>query len=394
MATRKNSRNAQGGGTIRQRKDGRWEARYTLPRDPGTGKQVQKSIYGRTQKEVRQKLQQMTTDIDNGVYLEPSQLKVGQWLDIWLAEYIGNVKPHTVASYNTQVNVHIKPKLGATKLSALSTHNVQVFYNNLQRGMEAKTGLSPKTIKNIHGVLHKALEQAVRLGYIKFNPSDACTLPRWERKEIRPLEGAEISAFLKVIEGHKYETVYMVTLFTGMRQGEALGLTWSCVDFERGTILISSQLQKEKKKDGQYQLVAIKNDKIRRITPPRSVIDALRKQKDTQMEWQIKAGDVWQNDMNLVFTNEIGGHLAHFTVYKQFKDIISSLGLPEARFHDLRHSYAVVALESGVDVKTVQENLGHHTAAFTLDVYGHVTERMKQDSANKMEAYINGVMNL
>ncbi|MCL2747807.1 MAG: site-specific integrase [Oscillospiraceae bacterium] len=394
MPARKNSRATQGGGTIRKRKDGTWEARYTLPRDPGTGKQVQKSIYGKTQKEVAQKLRQVAKDIYDGVHFEPSRLNVGQWLDIWLAEYIGNVKPFTVASYNTQVNVHIKPELGATKLSALTTHNIQVFYNTLQRGKDEKAGLSPKTIKNIHGVLHKALAQAVKFNYIKFNPSDACTLPRWERKEIKPLEGAEVSAFLKAIDGHKYETVYTVTLFTGMRQGEALGLTWPCVDFERGTILINRQLQKEKKKGGHYQLVTIKNDKARCITPPPSIMKALRKHQRTQMEWQLKAGEVWGNDMNLVFTNEVGGHLAHFTVYKQFKDIVSALKLSEARFHDLRHSYAVAALESGIDVKTVQENLGHHAAAFTLDVYGHVSERMKQESAARMEAYISGVKNL
>ena len=98
--------------------------------------------------------------------------------------------------------------------------------------------------------------------------------------------------------------------------------------------------------------------------------------------------------MNLVFTNEIGGHLTHGTVYKNFKRIISDLGLPEARFHDLRHSYAVAALQSGDDVKTVQENLGHHTAAFTLDVYGHVSERMKQESAARMEGFIKSVKNL
>lgn len=394
MSTRKRSRNAQGSGTIRQRKDGLWEARYTLPRDPGTGKQVQRSIYGKTQKEVRQKLQQMTMDIDNGVYFEPTQLKVGQWFDMWLAEYIGNVKPFTVASYKTQVNVHIKPKLGATRLSALSTHQIQVFYNELYKGTGEETGLSPKTIKNIHGVLHKALEQAVKLGYIKYNPSDACTLPRWERKEIRPLEGTEVSAFLKAIDGHKYETVYTVTLFTGMRQGEVLGLTWPCVDFERGTIQINKQLQKEKNKSGHYQLVSIKNDKARTIAVPAYVLEALRRQRIVQSEWQLKAGSDWNNDLNLVFTNEVGGHLSHFTVYKHFKRVLTSLGLPEVRFHDLRHSYAVAALESGIDVKTVQENLGHHTAAFTLDVYGHVSERMKLEGAARMQEYISSVKNL
>lgn len=387
-------RGAQGSGTIRQRKDGLWEARYTLPRDPGTGKQVQKSIYGKTQKEVRQKLQQEITAIDNGIYSEPTQLKVGQWLDEWLANYNGNVKPYTVASYSTQVNVHIKPRLGATRLSSLTTRHIQEFYNDLSKGTASKAGLSSKTVKNIHGVLHKALEQAVSLGYIKVNPSDACILPRWERKEIKPLESAEIAAFLKVIEGHQYEDVYTVTLFTGMRQGEVLGLTWSCVDFDRGTITINKQLQREKKRGGEYRLVSVKNDKLRCVAVANTVMTTLKKHKITQEEWRKRAGKAWSNGDDLVFTNEMGGHLAHFTVYRHFKELVSSIGLSEARFHDLRHSYAVAALESGVDVKTVQESLGHHTAAFTLDVYGHVSERMKLEGAARMEAYISGVKNL
>ncbi|MDR1668692.1 MAG: site-specific integrase [Oscillospiraceae bacterium] len=394
MPTRKNSRAASGSGTIRQRPGGRWEGRYTVGRDPGTGKQKQKSIYGDTQREVRQKLARITADVDNGTYTDPSKLTVGAWLDIWLAEYIGNVKPFTVASYNTQGRVHIKPALGAVKLSALNTHTIQAFYNKLHRGSDGKPGLSPKTVKNIHGVLHKALAQAVKLGYLKYNPSDACALPRWERKEIKPLEEADTVAFLKAVQGHKFELVYIVDLFTGMRQGEILGLQWSAVDFDAGTITISKQLQKEKKKGGQYYLATIKNERTRRIAPAPSIMGLLRKRKVEQAECRLKAGAAWDNSMNLVFTNEIGGHLAHVTVYNNFKRIVAALGIPESRFHDLRHSYAVAALQSGDDVKSVQETLGHHTAAFTLDVYGHVSERMRKESAARMEAYYASVSKL
>jgi len=166
------------------------------------------------------------------------------------------------------------------------------------------------------------------------------------------------------------------------------------VDFERGIIHVNKQLQKEKKKGGQYYLATIKNDKARRITPAPFVLSLLKKQRAKQSEFQLMAGEAWNNDLNLVFTNEVGGHFAHFTVYNNFKRIAEGLGIPESRFHDLRHSYAVAALQSGDDVKTVQETLGHHTAAFTLDVYGHVSERMKQESAARMEAFINGVKNL
>lgn len=388
MPRRTNTRGAQGGGSIRQRPDGRWEARYTVGRDPGTGRQVQRSIYGATQAEVRKALQKATTAIDEGIYVEPSKLTLAKWLDIWLDEYTADLKPLTVISYRRQVENHIKPALGARKLSAISAHEIQILYNDLHRGDKS---LSPKTIKNVHGVLHKALAQAVELGYIRFNASDACKLPRIEKTEIQPLNEAEISAFLAAIKGHMYEYVYTVDLFTGMRQGEILGLTWDCVDFKNGTIHVYRQLQKI---SGVYQFNSLKNGKTRLLRPASFVMNVLQEQRREQARAKLKAGSMWDNSKDFVFTNEIGGHLTHFNVYKHFKRIVEGMGIPSARFHDLRHSFAVVSLQSGDSVKVVQENLGHHTASFTLDTYGHVTERMKQESANRMDSFISGLKNL
>ena len=195
---RKINRAAQGSGSIRQRPDGKWEARYTAGRDSGTGRQIQKSVYGSTQGEVRKKLALVTAAIDEGVYTEPSKLSVGQWLDIWTAEYLGSVKPRTIDSYKSNCKVYLKPALGAIKLSSLSVHPIQTLNNKLHR----ERNLSAKTLKNIHGVLHKALQQAVELGYIKYNPADACKLPRVERK-VTPLDNEAVSAFLEAIQGHK-----------------------------------------------------------------------------------------------------------------------------------------------------------------------------------------------
>lgn len=385
MPKRKNSRAAAGSGSIRQRPDGRWEGRYSAGVHPGTGKQIQKSVYGDTQREVLDKLTEIKAGLDNGTFVEPSKLTVAMWLDIWLAEHLGGVKPRTADSYNATCRVHIKPELGAVKLSALSAHAVQTLYNKCQRDK----GLSAKSIKNLNGVLHKAMQQAVELGYIRFNPCNACKLPRIERKEITPLNDEQIATFLNAIKGHKWDVLFLVTLFTGMRQSEILGLQWKCVDFERGSILIDKQLQRDRA-TGKYILIAPKNNKSRRITPAPSVIEALREQLRRQSEWRLKAGQAWENT-GLVFTNELGHNLSAQTVYLHYKKIVISLDIPEAGFHDLRHSYAVAALQSGDDVKTVQENLGHHTASFTLDVYGHVTEKMKQESAARMEVFINAV---
>ena len=371
-----------------------YEARYTEGFDPGTGKQIQRSISGKTQKEVAQKLKAAIAALDTGTYIAPCKMTVGEWMDAWSKQYVGGVKESTVAAYKATIRTHIKPGIGAVRIDALDTNLVQNFYNRLREPTKDRDAVSPKTVKNVHGILHKALQQAVANGYIRFNPTNACVLPRIEKKELQPLDEAETKLFLDAVKGHPLELLYTVTLFTGMREGEALGLTWDRVDFMRGTILISRQLQKEKKAGGQFRLVSLKNDKPRRIMPAPWVMQLLRDRKLQQYEHKEKAGAAWSNPMNLVFTNELGGHLIPQTVVRHFKEIVSSIGRPDARFHDLRHSYAVASLRSGDDIKTVQGNLGHATAAFTLDVYGHVTNQMQEASAVRMEAYIKGILNL
>ena len=385
MPRKTNTRSAQGAGSIRQRPDGRWEARYTAGRDPGTGRQVQKSVYGATQKEVLKKLQEIQTDLERGVFLEPSRLTLGQWLDIWQSEYLSGVKGSTEYSYKKHIKNHITPALGAVKLQKLKPHAVQAFYNNLQR----EKGLSPKTIKNLHGVLHSALKQAVTVGYLRQNPADNAKLPRVEKAEIQTLTEDFLPLFLNAIAGHEFEAIYFTTLFSGLRQGEVLGLTWSCIDLDKGTVYIKQQLQRERGSSGAYILGSLKNDKPRHITLAPDVVKMLRRERAQQARQRLKAGAAWNNPDHLVFTNALGRHLVPDTVYSHFKRIAASIGCPALRFHDLRHTYAVNALRSGDDIKSVQDNLGHHTAAFTLDTYGHVTEQMKRDSAARMQRVID-----
>lgn len=204
MPRKSNTRAAQGSGSIRQRPDGTWEARYIVGRDPGTGKQVRKSVYAKTQKEVRQRLAQAIAAIDNGDYFEPSKMTLGQWLDVWTSDYMGDKKYLTVKHYKAQVETHIKPALGAVRLSQLAPHVIQQFYNDLltngrnipKRGEDGKiikkdgrtvteqVAMSAKSVRNVHGILTKALSVAVSIGYIKANPADRVTLPRVEKKEM------------------------------------------------------------------------------------------------------------------------------------------------------------------------------------------------------------------
>lgn len=384
----KKKRNANGSGCIRKRSDGRWEGIYSIAAVEGCGKYTRKSVYGKTQEEVRKKLSHITTDIDEGTYVASSQQVLSEWIESWLEVYVKpTVKDFTYDSYSGICKNYIVPSLGKVKLRELKTTQIQKFYNSL-----LEKGLSGKTVKNIHGVLHKALEQAFLIDEIKQNPSDRCILPKVKRPKIEPMEDEDITRFLKAIKGHKYENVFFLTLFAGLRQGEVLGLTWNCVDFENNTILIDKQLKRTSHSTGAvYILDSTKNGKERMITLAPSVIEVLANQKTWQEKCKETAGQAWNNEWNLVFTNELGEHLNHPTIYENYKRIVKKLGLDSKRFHDLRHTYAVASLESGDDIKTVQDNLGHATASFTLDVYGHVNKEMKKKSAQNMQKFINKV---
>ncbi len=393
MARKSNTRAAQGSGTIRQRKDGRWEARYTVGRDPGTGKQIQRSVYGATQQEVRKKLAQVTTALDCGDYFQPSKMTLARWVELWLQEYTSDKKYLTVKHYTAQCKTHIVPSLGAVKLAELTAPQIQAFYNGLLRD-----GMAPKSVRNIHGILTKCLSTAVSVEYIRDNPASRVTLPRVEKKEIHPLTDEQVKDFLRVSAGDEYEILLKVILFTGLRESEAIGLTWDCVDFKAGTVKVCKQLQKRPLSDGGFTFAPLKNDKTRTLRPAPFVLELLERRKREQAEQRLKAWELWvgwqttdQQKSALVFTTATGSNLSPQTVYNHYKKLASQIGAPDSRVHDLRHTFAVLSLQNGDDVKTVQGNLGHATAAFTLDVYGHVSERMKEDSAARMQEYISNL---
>lgn len=419
MARTKNTRSAAGSGSIRQRPDGTWEARFVAGHDPGTGKAVRKSVYAPTQRECRQKLAQAVAAVDNADYFEPSKMELGKWLDIWLAEYQGDKKYTTTNNYKKSVSTHIKPKLGAIKLSQLQPHTIQKFYNELlssggripRRDKAGKivkkdgvtvydpAPLSAKTVRNIHGCLTKALSVAVSIGYLRVNPCDRVTLPRIEKKELAPLTDEQVRQFLIESASNNLEIPLKVILFTGLRESEALGLTWDCIDFKAGTIRVCKQLQKRPQEDGGTVLVnSTKSNKPRTIKAAPFVMGLLDRQYKEQAMQRLQAGELWEGWQNaeerktaLVFTTADGSYISHTSIRYHFKKIAKQIGAPECRVHDLRHTFAVLSLQNGDDIKTVQGNLGHATAAFTLDVYGHVSEKMKDDSAARMEAYIASV---
>lgn len=394
-------RAANGSGTQpRKRSDGRWEVRFSIGIDPGTGKTIMKSLYGKTADEVAEKLRRFTSEVDTGDYLEPSKLKVAEWMNIWLKDYNGHTTPGTLVLYKGYVKNHIIPGIGALQIAKLQPHQVQHFVNNLKyQGKKSEKQMSYKTRKNIHGCLSAALEKAKELKYIKENPATGCSIPRNDdvetSEEINPFSEDELTAFMEAAKGSYFEDIYHVAANTGMRLSEILGLRWSRFNQARAKITVDCQLLIKREKGSQRKLAPTKNKKNRSFKIAPSVVALLNRIKTKQAQNKLKAGSAWQYEIpDLIFTDEIGGTIPHASVEHEFKRITTEIGCPDHRFHDLRHTFATLALQHGADVKTLSEALGHYSVAFTLDVYGHVSEEMSNSFAALMENVITARKNV
>ena len=310
-------------------------------------------------------------------------------MEEWLATFCANkVKPLTLSSYSAMIRNHIVPAIGAVELQAVKGAHIQRLYNSM-----TAAGLSGKTVKNVGAILHKAFSVAMKQGIIAANPCDAAELPKTEHKDIHPLADDEIPRFLAAIDESPMRNAYALCLFAGLREGECLGLSWGQVDFERGRITVSQQLQQEKAKGGRYYISpSTKSGKPRTIEPPPIAFEYLRAERVKQLENRLRAGPIWSNPDDLVFTDEAGKHYTFFMFYRRFKRIAASIGRPDARPHDLRHTAATVAIASGADIKSVQDLLGHTTASFTLNVYAHTSEQMMKDTAARMQSYYDGLV--
>ena len=388
MAAKQRKRSAAGSGSLRQRKDGTWEGRYTYVDELGATRRG--SVYSKSQSDCQKKLNAALNAADKQEQVEkPSRVTLQGWFETWLTDYCRSLKPATQDDYKRKADRHIIPALGTVYLVKLTPMQVQRWVNRLSDGHGEQKGLSPKSVKNIHGILHSALKQAVSSGLLKTNPADNTKLPSVKKPELKPLMDENVNAFLRAIRGHRHENLFLVALFTGMRQSELLGLQWRDVDFESARVIVRRQLQREKGKGGAYYFVdETKSGKDRIVPLAPSVVKVLRNQQRQQAEWQLQAGEIWSNEYGLIFTDEAGRHLTHRSVYHFFKKVVTEIGCPEVRFHDLRHSCAILELQAGVPVKAVQEQLGHYSSAFTMDVYAAVSETMMDDTRRRVEKII------
>jgi integrase len=368
-------RRGNGEGSIYQRRDGVWCASL---RTPGGGRKV---VYGRTHNEVRRRLTEIVHSKDSGTFSDAKGLTVGAFLDQWMAEVVQpSVRPWTYKGYEVHVRLHIKPVLGRLPLDALAPRHVQALLNQ-----KLAEGLSPKTVRYIRGTFRTALKQATRWGLIGRNPIDAVDGPKVERYEIQPFTPEEARQFLSAIRGDRLEALYSVALTMGLRQGEALGLRWQDVDLALGYLHIRKQLQRF---DGEFRLVEPKTPRSRRMLAlPNSIVRDLREHKDHQRNERQIIGDRWQ-DSDLVFTTDRGRPLDGTVVSHHFHRVLDRAGLPQRRFHDLRHSCATLLLVQGVSPRVVMDVLGHSQIALTMNTYTHVIPELRREAADRMEALI------
>lgn len=317
---------------------------------------------------------------------EPKEIQkftLREWNERWLNIYCKAIKTTTKEAYISYTENHINRVLGDIELCKLSREDVQLFLNSLSLGIGLEKALSPKSIKNIHGILHKSLDVAVDNGYILANPAKKNDLPKIKKSEVHALSVEEIKKFLIAIKGCQMEYLFKITLFTGMRAGEIMGLTWDCINFEEGYISLYRQLVRIKnpKSDNYYYTFSsLKNGRSRRLYPPMFVMNMLYKMKEKKTS-------------DFVFCNSENNHFTHSAIYNSLKRITKKIGITDFRFHDLRHTYATISIRSDVDTMTLKENMGHHSAAFTLDVYGHCDRRMKLEGTSKIDRFITDNFN-
>ena len=369
-------RRPSGDGMVRKRDDGRWEGRIVVGHKKN-GAPIFHHDYANTQKELTDKLHQSIERYQDVELTEDSRMTLGEWLDIWLEEYKeGTIRPSTMKCYRQFVDCYIKPQLGHKQMSLITSQDIQRMYRRLKKEgrihghSEDGNELSDATVNHIHTVLHGAMKDAVQAHIIPKNPTEGPTAPRPNYKPKRILNEQELDTFMEAIREDEiwYEFFY-TELMTGLRRGEICGLMWKDFDEKKGTLKVCRTLHS--KKMGVFALGDTKTSKgTRTIILTQSIVELLRQRKK-------RAISQW------IFPHPTSPELPvnPDSAYRQLKVLLQQAGLPDIRFHDLRHTFATHALTSGVDAKTLSGILGHTNASFTLDTYTHVTSDMQRQAS-------------
>lgn len=355
------------GSIYRRESDKRWTGSLSLP--DGT----RKVFYGKKRSEVAAKLEEAANALRHGMLPMGTDVTLQEYLENWLENvHKPTIRLGSYLNYRKLLKNYLIPELGTIKLQKLTPPQISALYSK-----KINEGLSPKTVRDIHGVLHKALDNAVKWEMLPRNVCDAVTPPRNPRKEMNVLTIQQARILLDQVKAHRLEALLVLAITTGMREGEILSLRWQDIDFEDGNIQVQRTVSYLKGYG--YVESEPKTDKSRRmIKLPVFVVDIL-KQRQVQQEGQRReVGKAWI-EKGLVFTNAQGYYYSSSTLRKVFKRFLVSIDLPHMRFHDLRHSAATILLTMKVHPKVVQEILGHSQISVTMDLYSHALPSMQDD---------------
>ena len=372
-------RRKKGEGSVRQRKDGRWEGRVVIGYDE-KGLPKAKNVLAKTKRECQEKLKQLRETV-TGSKTEKvrPEMPFGEWLDFWYQNYVKpQIRPTTQANYEAKIYQHTIPELGKIPLNQLAQKDLQQFYARMKTGgrlirtEQFGKGLSDSMVRGLHAVCRSALEKAVQEGLIRTNPAVGCKLPPKRGREMRVLGREELQRFLIQAQAEGYFELFLLDLCTGLRRGELLALQWDDLDFKTGTLTVNKQVYEVK---GQLQVSVPKTRaSIRRLVLPPGVVEVLRQYREmVDSRWMFPSPV--KEDMPMT----------PGAVRRRLQIILERIGCKRIRFHDLRHTFATMSLENGMDVKTLSAMLGHVSAATTLDIYAHVTGDMQTEAAAKID---------
>lgn len=392
-----------GEGSIRQRKDGRWEARITIGRNEN-GSQKIKYFYGKSRKEVAEKLSAYINESKKGTYIEPSKYTVSQWLDEWYKNYVVNkVKTNTRASYERTIRIYLKPNLGQYKLMDLKSNTIQAFYNKLAFGeINSITGrkLRKRSIITIHKVLRCSLQIAYINDLIPKNPAGErrITLPQYNSKEnLKVFSMEEQKKIERACLNERLGIAVIFDLYTGLRRGELLALTWNDINLEKRTLTINKQFGRLINFDDNIQSKTVlklsentKTNEQRTISISKDIIRLLNDYRICELKRQQQLGEFFK-DNNLIFCKENGDYLDPKLLTDIYKKILKSANVSHRKFHSLRHTFATRALEAGIPVKVVSQILGHSSIRITLDTYSHVLPELQEEA---MDTLTNKILNI
>ncbi len=342
------------------------------------GRRQRKVIYGRTRRDVQNRLRAALKAKQEGTLRVGPRQSTGQFLQRWLEDSVKpSVRPATYAMYWHLTTRHLIPNLDRVPLEKLSPEHVQALLRT-----KTDEGLAPRTVHHLRALLRIALNRAMRWGLVARNVAALADSPRIERFDIRMLTQAEANRLSRATEGDRLAAVYSVALALGLRQGEALGLSWEDVDFTSRRLHVRHGLQRV---GGALRLVEPKTRQSRRtIALPSIVIEALLHHRAVQSKERLFAGKRW-HETGLVFTSTIGTPIEAGNLRRRFWKLLDKAELPRMRFHDLRHSCASLLLAQGVPARVVMETLGHSNISITMDTYTHVLPELQRQAADAMD---------